>query len=80
MRKVQVVGCGDAKCLLTAREVRLAARELGLAVEVEKVDRPDAIAAFGLIRTPAVAIDGTIVHAGSIPSRDTIAAWLRAVH
>jgi predicted thioredoxin/glutaredoxin len=32
----------------------------------------------GVMSTPAVVIDGKVVHAGGIPGRDTLAQWLSA--
>jgi len=30
------------------------------------------------MRTPAVVVEGKVVHAGGIPARDAIAGWLAA--
>jgi hypothetical protein len=30
------------------------------------------------MRTPGVVIDGKVVHAGGVPSRDMVQAWLSA--
>ncbi|MDZ7749760.1 MAG: thioredoxin family protein [Halofilum sp. (in: g-proteobacteria)] len=32
---------------------------------------------YGVMSTPAVAIDGKLVHSGSVPDRETIEGWLR---
>jgi hypothetical protein len=34
--------------------------------------------AYGVMRTPGVVINGRVVHAGGIPSRDKIEQWLAA--
>jgi hypothetical protein len=44
---------------------------------VEKVQDMRQIAAMGVMRTPAVAIDGHVVHSGSVPLKDTISGWLK---
>jgi predicted thioredoxin/glutaredoxin len=31
---------------------------------------------YGVMSTPGVVIDGKVVHAGGVPSRDKIAGWL----
>jgi len=31
---------------------------------------------YGVMSTPSVVVDGQVVHAGGVPSRDTIAGWL----
>ena len=33
---------------------------------------------YGIMSTPGVVIDGKVVHAGGVPSRDKIAGWLSA--
>ena len=33
---------------------------------------------YGVMSTPGVVIDGQVVHAGGIPSRDRIEQWLSA--
>jgi hypothetical protein len=32
--------------------------------------------AYGVMRTPGVVIDGAVVHAGGVPTRDKIEQWL----
>lgn len=77
MRKIQILGSGCSKCETTALVVAEVADELGIAIEIEKVQDVRAIAAAGVLRTPAVAIDGQVVHAGSVPSWDAVEQWLR---
>lgn len=74
--KVQVLGGGCSKCQMTARQVQEVAQLLGVPIEVEKVEQPAAIAAMGVFSTPAVAIDGKVVHTGGVPSREKIKSWL----
>jgi small redox-active disulfide protein 2 len=78
MKKVQVLGSGCSKCRITAQQVLDVAHQLGAQIALEKVEQPAAIAAMGVLSTPAVAIDGRVVHAGGIPSRDQIASWFAA--
>jgi small redox-active disulfide protein 2 len=77
MTKVQVLGSGCSKCQITARQVQEVAQQLGRQIELEKVEQPAAIVAMGVLATPAVAIDGKVVHSGSVPSREKIESWLR---
>jgi small redox-active disulfide protein 2 len=77
MKKVQVFGSGCAKCQTTARLIEEAAKELAVAIELEKVEDYARIAAAGVMTTPGVAVDGRVVHTGGIPSKERIAAWLR---
>ncbi len=43
---------------------------------MEKVEELKDIMSYGVMSTPGVVIDGKVVHAGGIPSRDKIDGWL----
>ncbi|HTX73243.1 MAG TPA: thioredoxin family protein [Rectinemataceae bacterium] len=74
--KVQVVGSGCAKCKLLEQHAREAVATLGLDVQVEKVTDMTAIAAMGVMSTPALAVDGMVKSAGRVLSADEIARYL----
>jgi len=75
MKNVKVLGTGCANCKATLRLVEDVARELGVAVELEKVEDMQQIVGFGVMRTPGVVVDGKVVHSGGVPDRTKIAAW-----
>ncbi len=75
--KVQVLGAGCANCKRTAALIQSVADEAGVAIELEKVEDYAAIASFGVMHTPGVVLDGTVVHAGGIPSKEKVESWLR---
>ena len=77
MKKFEVLGTGCKKCVQSAQDIAAVARELGLEVDVEKVTDPERIMKYGVMSTPAVALDGRVVHTGSVPGRDKIEAWLK---
>ncbi len=70
--KLQVLGTGCPKCKKLAANAEEAAKELGLAVEIEKVTDIDKIIDFGVMSTPSLAIDGKIVVVGKVPSVEDI--------
>jgi len=76
MKKVQVLGTGCPKCQQTAANAREAAQAAGVQIELEKIEKPADIARFGVMFTPALAIDGAVQVAGRIPTVDEIKAWL----
>ena len=78
MKKIEVLGTGCKKCVTTAEQIQAVAGELGVTVEVEKVTDPAKIMNYKVMSTPAVAIDGRLVHSGSVPNRDKIGAMLGA--
>jgi small redox-active disulfide protein 2 len=65
--KIQILGTGCAKCQKLAHNAEQAATELGLPYEIEKVSDPMAIAAMGVMRTPALAVDGILKLSGRVP-------------
>jgi small redox-active disulfide protein 2 len=66
--RIQVLGTGCAKCKqLTANAAR-AVEELALGIPVEKVEDIREIIKFGVMTTPALAIDGKIRSAGRVLS------------
>ena len=72
---VKVLGTGCANCKATVRLIEEVARVLGRPVTIEKVEELQDIMAYGILSTPGVVIDGTIVHAGGLPSRAKVEGW-----
>lgn len=70
--KIQILGTGCAKCSRLAELADEAARELGLDYELVKVSDINEIVAFGVMLTPALAVDGTVRCSGKLPSLDEI--------
>ncbi|WP_219940961.1 MTH895/ArsE family thioredoxin-like protein [Iamia sp. SCSIO 61187] len=68
LRKVDILGRGCARCRTLEEHVVLALRDLDVDAEVGHVTDPVAIASAGVMRTPALAIDGEVVVAGRVPS------------
>ena len=75
MKRVQVLGSGCANCKRTAQLIQLVADAKGVPIALEKVEDFQQIASFGVMHTPGVVIDGTVVHAGGIPAREKIEGW-----
>ncbi len=74
--KIQVLGTGCAKCKKLYAEVERAISASGLPAELEKVEKIDAIMAFGVMMTPAVVVDGEVKSSGRIPAVSEIVSWL----
>lgn len=72
MTRIQVLGPGCQKCHVLAERVTQAVRELGIECEIEKVSDINRIIAFGIMSTPALAVDGTIRASGHVPSVEKI--------
>ena len=72
MRKIQILGTGCPKCLQLMKNAESACRELGIEYELEKVDDINKIIEFGVMMTPAIAVDGTVKKAGKVLSAEEI--------
>ena len=72
MKKLQVLGTGCPKCKKLAEETEKAAKELGIEFEIEKVTDIKSIMGFGVMMTPALAVDGEVKIAGKVPSAEEI--------
>ena len=77
--QIQVLGRGCSRCVSTIERIQKVAREAGIAVQIDKVDDPDEIIRLGATSTPAVRIDGHIVHSGGIPTKLAVQGWLQPV-
>ena len=69
---IEVLGPGCAKCHETHRVVRHVVEEAKLDCRVDKNESLDRMVELGVLRTPAIAIDGRVVHQGSIPRSDQV--------
>jgi len=74
--EIKVLGTGCANCKTTLKLIEEVAAEKGVAANIEKVEDIQSIMGYGVLSTPGVVIDGKVVHAGGVPSRDKIAGWL----
>lgn len=74
--KIQVLGTGCPKCKKVYENAEKAVKETGAAAEVEKVQDIASIMKFGVMTTPALAIDGKVVVSGKVPSVDEIKQYL----
>jgi small redox-active disulfide protein 2 len=74
---ITVYGPGCARCFETERVVRNVLADMQHNAELQKVSDYQAMAAAGVLATPAVAIDGVIKMSGRIPKPDEVKAWLR---
>ena len=64
---IEVLGSGCSKCRSTIGIIERAAQASGVEVQIVKVGSPDEIKRSGVRATPAVRIDGKVVHAAAFP-------------
>jgi len=76
MKKIQILGTGCPKCEKLAANADEAARGLGIEYTIEKVKDITEIMKFGVMMTPALAIDGQVKVAGKVVDAEAIKAML----
>jgi small redox-active disulfide protein 2 len=74
--KIQILGTGCAKCKQLAENAEAAAREAGISYELEKVTDIAEIVKFGVMTTPALAVDGKVKLVGKVATPAEIKALL----
>ncbi len=72
---IKVLGSGCANCRNTIALIDQVAKDKGVEVTLEKVEELRDIIGYGVMSTPGVVINGKVVHAGGVPSRDKIEQW-----
>ncbi|MBK6974724.1 MAG: thioredoxin family protein [Sterolibacteriaceae bacterium] len=78
MMDIKVLGTGCTNCKNTIALIDQVAKAKGVTVKLEKVEELRDIMGYGVMSTPGVVIDGKVVHAGGVPSRDKVESWLGA--
>jgi small redox-active disulfide protein 2 len=76
MKKIQILGTGCPKCKKLSESVEAAVKGLGGEFEIEKVTDVNEIMKFGVMMTPALAIDGRVMAVGKLLSPDEIKSIL----
>ena len=76
MKRLQILGAGCAKCHELAERAAAAATAAGLEFQIEKVSDLTVIMGFGVLRTPALVVDGTVKVAGRVPPVEEIKRML----
>lgn len=79
MKTIQILGTGCPKCRMLSDHAEEAAKALGIEYRLEKVTDIQAIVAFGVMATPALAIDGLVKVAGRVPTVDAVKEILASV-
>lgn len=74
---IKVLGSGCSKCNALEESVREAMAALGIAEDIEHVTDFSKIAAYGVMTTPALVVDGKVVSAGRVLSKDEAAEIIK---
>lgn len=80
MKKIEILGVGCARCKQTEEEVRKALTGIGWKEGQEytltKVQNLAEIAAWGVLITPGVVVDGKVVSTGKVPKHGEVISWV----
>jgi len=75
---IKILGSGCANCVNLEKSARAAAAELGLDADFEKVTDYAGIAGYGIMRTPGLVVDETVVLSGRVPTVSQVKELLSA--
>ncbi|HOY09171.1 MAG TPA: thioredoxin family protein [Candidatus Omnitrophota bacterium] len=70
--KIEILGTGCPKCKQLAANAEAAVKSLNIQAEIGKITDIDKITEYGVMMTPALAVDGTVVSAGKVLSPDEV--------
>ena len=77
MTTVKVLGVGCSICRETVQLIEEVAQAMGADVTVVMAVELGDMIAYGVMSTPGVVIDGTVVHMGGVPMRSRVEGWFR---
>jgi small redox-active disulfide protein 2 len=72
VKTLQILGTGCPKCMKLAESAEAAAKRLGIAYRMEKITEITKIMSFGVMSTPALAVDGAVKFSGKVPTPEEI--------
>ena len=75
---IQVLGTGCPKCKKLTENAEAALKLAGVDAQIEKVTSVTEIAKFGVVFTPALAIDGAVKSSGKVLPPEKIAEFIKA--
>jgi len=70
--KIEILGSGCPKCKQLTANAEAAVKELSITAEIVKVAEIDKIIGYGVMITPALVVDGSVVSAGKLLNKDEI--------
>ncbi|MEA5012424.1 MAG: thioredoxin family protein [Angelakisella sp.] len=74
---IKVLGSGCTKCNQLEAAAKEALAELGLDTTIEHVTDFTQIAAYGVMTTPALVVDGKVVSYGKVLKKDEVIAMIQ---
>ena len=75
--EIKVLGSGCPNCKRLEKNVREAAIALGIDANITKVTDYSEIVSYGVMRTPALVVDGEVLISGQVPSPERLQEYLK---
>jgi len=76
--EIKVLGMGCASCNKLAESVKQAVKELGIDTEVKKIEDVAEIMRYGIMKTPALVVNGKVKAFGNLLSVAEVKAILQS--
>ena len=70
--KIEILGVGCPKCKQLTANAEAAVKELNIQAEIGKVTNIDKITEYGVMMTPGLAVNGSVVSSGKVLTKDEI--------
>ncbi len=75
--KIEILGMGCPSCMKLEKNAVDAAKSMGIDAEIVKVTDMTDIMNYGVTRTPALVVDGTVKSSGKVLKADEILKFLK---
>jgi small redox-active disulfide protein 2 len=76
---IKILGSGCTNCVKLEKVTRQAVTELGLDAEIEKVTDYTQIMGYGVMSTPGLVVDDTVVLSGRVPTAAKVRELLQTL-
>jgi small redox-active disulfide protein 2 len=73
---IKILGTGCANCKKLEENTKKAVEDLGIEATIEKVQDFKAILGYGIMKTPALAVDEKVKIMGRVPTSEEIKKYL----
>lgn len=77
MIEIKVLGPGCPNCVRLENLCKEVVEELGLEARVEKITDLIEFANYGVMLTPGLVVNGKLLLQGKLPTKATLANWLK---
>ncbi len=74
--KIVILGRGCKKSLILEENVKKAVKKRGIAAKIDKIEDKNQIMEYGIIKTPALLINGSLIAMGDVPDPEEIELYL----